>query len=169
MAIEIVRIEWSKLYPFDKALNQPEVKEGGIYALYKSASGSKKLHYIGKSKDFTTRFGFHRQNTAHMMSEAERRKCFVSFGLISTFDKSRMSNGITSEQLRDIESFLINELLPVGNDTSTKKGYKGNTIIAISSGKFIKPFKKLLIHNPVLEKLLKNSFKVSKSSNDGYY
>jgi hypothetical protein len=168
MAIEVFQINWSTLYPFDKALNQPEAKDGGgVYAMYKSINGNKKLHYIGKSKDFTTRFGFHRQNTAHILSDAERKKCYVSFGLISSFDKSRMSNNVLPEQLKDIESFLINELMPQGNDSSTKKSYKGDTIIAINSGKFIKPFKKLMIHNPALEKLLRSSFKVAKS-NDSY-
>ena len=155
MAIELFRIEWTKLYPFDKALNQPEAKEGGVYALYKSVGGNKKLHYVGKSKDFTTRFGFHRQNTAHILSEAERKKCYVSFGLISSFEKSRMSSDVLPEQLRDTENFLINTLLPAGNDSSTKKGYKGNPIIIINGGKFIQPLKKVMTHNPELLKLIK--------------
>lgn len=164
MSIEIVQINWSKLYPFNKALNQPEAKEFGVYALYKTAGGNKKLFYIGKSKDFITRFSTHRQNIAHMLSEKELNKCYVSFGFISSFDKSRVSSNISPEQLRNVESFLINELLPQGNDSSTKKGYKGMTIIAINGGKFIKPFKKVMIHNSTLEKLLKDSFKTKKTS-----
>jgi hypothetical protein len=155
MAIELFKIEWTKPFPFDKALNQPEAKEGGVYALYKSVGGSKKLHYVGKSKDFATRFGFHRQSTAHMLSEAERKRCYVSFGLISSFEKSRMSSDTLPAQLRDTESFLINKLLPTGNDSSTKKGYKGNPIIIINGGKFVQPFKKIMTHNPELLKLIK--------------
>ena len=163
MAIELFRIEWTKLYPFDKALNQPEAKEGGVYTLYKSVGGNKKLHYVGKSKDFTTRFSSHRQNTAHILSETERKKCYVSFGLISSFEKSRMSSDISPEQLRDTETFLINALLPTGNDSSTKKGYKGNPIIIINGGKYTRPFKKVMTHNPELLKLLKSNLKTSSS------
>jgi hypothetical protein len=157
MAIEFFRIEWTKLYPFDKALNQPEAKEGGVYALYKSVGGNKKLHYVGKSKDFTTRFGFHRQSTAHMLSEAERKKCYVSFGLISSFEKSRMTTTILPQQLRDTESFLINNSQPVGNDSSTKKGYKGNPIIIINHGKFTHPFKRIMTDTPELLKLIRSN------------
>ena len=164
MAIELFRIDWTKLYPFDKALNQPEAKEGGVYALYKSVGGNKKLHYVGKSKDFTTRLSSHRQNTAHILSETERKKCYVSFGLISSFEKSRMSSDISPEQLRDTENFLINYLLPPGNDSSTKKGYKGKPIIIVNGGKFIQPLKKVMTHNPELLKLIKANLTTTRTA-----
>lgn len=157
MAIELLQIEWTRLYPFDKALNQPEAKEGGVYALYKSVGGNRRLHYVGKCKDFSARVGSHRQSTAHILSETERKRCYVSFGLISSFEKSRMSSDILPEQLRNTESFLINELRPVGNDPSTKKGYKGKPIIIINKGKFTRPFKRVMTHNPELVKLIKDS------------
>src|ERR1035437_8414490 len=169
MAIELFQINWSELYSFDKASNHPEAKESGVYALYKSIGGNKKLHYIGKSNDFMKRFGVHRQNTAHMYSETDLKSCYVTFGIMSSFDKSKMSYEILPEQLKDCESFLINELLPQGNDPSTKKGYKGSTIIIINSGKLVKPLKKVMIHNPMLEKLLKNGFKPNDSEDDDSY
>jgi hypothetical protein len=168
MAIELLRIEWTKSYQFDNALNQPEAKEGGIYALYRSVSGNKKLHYVGKSKDFATRFCSHRQNTAHMLSEADRKRCYVSFGLISSFEKSRMTSDISPEQLRNTENFLINALLPTGNDPSTKKGYKGNCIIIINHGKFIQPFKKVMTNNSELLKFIKTNLTSTKTVYESY-
>jgi hypothetical protein len=37
-----------------------------------------------------SRFGSHKQNSAHLFSEADRKKCFVGFGLISSYEKSRI-------------------------------------------------------------------------------
>ncbi len=76
MAIEILNITWSKLYPFSKALNQPETKEGGVYAMYKLKGSTYTLHYIGKTIDFSKRFSAHKNNASHMMSETELNKCY---------------------------------------------------------------------------------------------
>ncbi len=68
-----------------------------------------------------------------------------------------MSNDITAEQLRDVESFVINTLHPGGNGESTKKGYKGKPIIVINSGKRARSFDKIMSHNSELLKLLKEN------------
>jgi hypothetical protein len=135
MAIEVFQVEWTKLLRFDRALTQSVAQEGGIYAMYVETPRIYQLHYIGKSKDFYKRSGTHRNSASHLMTEAQQKKCFISFGLISCFEKSRMSHDITPEQLRDIESFFINEFKPHGNDQSTKKGYKGHPIIVFNTGK----------------------------------
>jgi hypothetical protein len=169
MAIEVFQITWTKHFPLDKALDQPEAKEGGIYALFKGTASSKRLHLIGKTKEFMGRFSTRKQYAANMMTETERKNCHVCFGLISSFDISRMSNNTDDTQLRYIESFFINKFNPEGNDPSTKKGYKGSPIIIINGGKVTKPFEKVMTHNPDLIKLLKKNLKTSRSSDSSYY
>ncbi len=169
MAIEIFYIDWTKLQTFDKALNQAASQEGGVYAMYRLTGRNYRLQYIGKSKDFSKRFGTHRNSASHMMNDNEMKKCFISFGLVFCFDKSRMSQDISPEQLRDIESFLINIKTPIGNDQGTKKGYKGNPIIALNSGNR-GCFDKAMSNCPDLIKLLKGTFakKVSSSASSGW-
>lgn len=142
MAIELFQIEWTNLYPFETALRQPEAMESGVYALYKSTGKTKKLFYIGKSKEFSSRFSSHKRNSFHMLNETERKRCFVSFGLISCFERSRLSTGATNPQLKNIENFLITKLQPIGCGDSTKKRYTGDySMIIANTGKVTKPFK----------------------------
>jgi len=135
MAVEIFRVEWTKLEGFDRALTQAESQEGGLYAMFRLNRGVNTLYYIGKSIDFYKRFGTHRNSASHLMSDADFQKCFVSFGLITSFEQSQMSHNFTDAQLKDIETFYINYYRPIGNSESTKKGYKGNTIISFNTGK----------------------------------
>jgi hypothetical protein len=157
MPVEIVRIEWTKPQAFDQALTQAESQQGGLYALLKVSRAVTTLSYIGKSIDFHKRFGTHRNSTSHMMSDAELKKCFVTFGIISSFEQSQMSHNITPEQLKDAESFYINHYRPLGNDPSTKKGYKGNTIISFNTGKCFQK-QKIISNSESLIKLLKYYF-----------
>lgn len=157
MAIEVFGVRWTKLQPFDKALNQSASQEGGIYSMFKLTGQRYKLYYIGMSKDFFKRFGTHRSNASHLMAEADIKKHFVSFGLVSCFEQSRMTHDISLSQLRQLESYLINTIGPAGNDDSTKKGYKGSPIIVFNEADTVlrSLFKKEMSNCPELIKLLK--------------
>jgi hypothetical protein len=91
---------------------------------------------------------------SHLISDTELKKYFVTFGIISSFEQSRLSRDITTEQLKDAESFYINFYRPVGNSDSTKKGYRGNTIIAFNTGKCFQKHK-VISNSENLIKLLK--------------
>ncbi len=116
-----------------------------------------RIQYVGKSKDFFKRSGTHRNAASHMMTDAQLKKCFIAFGLVSCFEKSRMSHDITADQLLALETFLINDAKPIGNDEATKKGYKGNPIIVFNTGNrgF---FQKVMSNCPDLVKFMKASF-----------
>jgi len=154
MAIEIFVVDWTIPKPFKDALTQSASHESGVYAMYKVTGRNAILHYIGKSKDFYKRFGTHRNAASHLMNDAEMDKCLVSFGLVSCFEKSRMSQDITPEQLHDLESFLINSKKPTGNDDSTKKGYKGCATIVFNDGNR-GGFPEIMTNNQDVIKLLK--------------
>jgi hypothetical protein len=89
-----------------------------------------------------------------MMDDTERKRCFISFGLVSCFDKSRMIHDITPEHLHYLESFLINTKKPFGNDPSTKKGYKGDATIVFNGGNN-GSFGKIMTNNEVIINFLK--------------
>jgi len=155
--IDLFQVTWTKPTPLTTALTQAESQESGIYAMLKKVGENFNLFYIGKSADFYKRSGTHRNNISHMMTEAEIKKCYIAFGLITTFEHSQMSHTISPEQLKDIESFYINYYRPVGNSDSTKKGYKGNTIISFNSGKCFQKHK-IISNSENLVKLLKYYF-----------
>jgi hypothetical protein len=155
MAIECFVIKWTRLFPFNKALTQPEAKEGGVYALYKAKASNKKLHYVGKTKDFETRFSSHKQSATHLLTGNELKRCYVAFGIISSFETNRLTGDITPEQLRIVENFFIVILRPEGNSESTKKRYTGNYPIFITNiGIVTKPFTKFMSQNSALLKFL---------------
>ncbi len=155
MAIELFQIEWTKPYLFGEALHAPEASESGVYALFRSHGESKKLHYVGKTADFRTRFGTHKRAAARMLTDAELKKCSVCFGLVWSFEKTRLSRDVTPEQLGRVERFLINRLQPTGCGTNTKLGYASEyPMIVVNAGKVIKPFEKIMSHNPDILKLL---------------
>ena len=68
-----------------------------------------------------------------------------------------LSQSALSQQLKDIESYYINHNRPLGNDPSTKKGYKGNTIISFNTGKCFQK-QKIVSNSENLVKLLKLYF-----------
>lgn len=155
--IELFQVEWTKIQTFNQALNQAVTQESGIYAMYKQTGRKTNLHYIGKSKDFGKRSSTRRNTMNQMMTETEAKKTYIGFGLITCFEKSRMSHDITPEQLKEIESFFINYFRPNGNDAITKKGYKGHTIVVVNTGKcFTKS--KYISNSPDLIKLLQTTF-----------
>jgi len=156
MAIELFRVDWTKPETFEKALTQAESQEGGLYALVKKVGENFNLFYIGKSIDFQKRFGTHRNSASHFMPDAEFKKYYVTFGIISSFEQSRLSHDITPEQLKNAESFYINFYRPIGNSDSTKKGYKGNTIISFNTGKCFQKHK-VISNSENLIKFLKYS------------
>ena len=163
MAIEVFEIKWTKRFPVTKALQQPEAVERGIYAYYIGD----KLHLFGKTKeDFRQRFSTRNQYAKNYMDETQIKKGYACFGLISVFAKSRMGNGCTPKQLKDIESYFINRFDTKGNDESTRKGYKGDSIIVINSGIIPKEFDKVMSPYPELLKVLKRNIKFKTSDSD---
>jgi hypothetical protein len=152
MAIECFEIKWTKLFPLSEIANQPEIKQGGVYARIIITGGTKKLHYIGKSTDFRQRTRYHRQATSHLGFDL--KKHYISLGIVSVFDGIIMSPKCTSNQLNDVESYLRNTARPKGNDPSTLKGYNGSPIIIVNTGTIPKPLKKFMSHSPILLKVL---------------
>jgi hypothetical protein len=157
MAIEIFHIEWTKVLPIEKALSQSSSKEGGVYIMFRGIGSLYKPQYIGMSKEFIKRCSTHRNDITKITGN-DTNKFFISFGLVSCFDNCRMSQDVTPQQLRDIESFFINEIKPAGNDSSTKKSYKGKPLIIFnhSDARLRKLFKKQMTNTPDLIKLLKS-------------
>jgi hypothetical protein len=135
MAIEVFQVEWTKLLLFDQARMQSSAQEGGIYIEARETSRGKELYYIGKAKEFYGRSRTHQNYASHELNKTEQKKRFITFGLITSFEKSRLSHEITPEQLKEIESFFINYYRPAGNNAITKKGYKGHPIIVFNTGK----------------------------------
>ena len=153
MAIECFKIAWTKSSPFDKALLKPEAKRGGVYALFKGET--KKPLYIGKANRFDKRLSTHKQTIFRMMSEAERRKCRISFGIVSSFDISHMTDAITDAQLGGIENFLIMKVQPSGNGDSTKKRYTGKLpIIIANTGSVFRGLNRFMSQNKELLQVL---------------
>ena len=134
MAIECYKVEWTKPYPFKEAVNRPEARQVGIYAIYKTASSKQKPLYIGKSQDLGRRLGEHQQGFSHIGGK-NTKKLSYSFGTIYSLSGSITTADISPQQLRDVESFFINELQPLGNGAATKKRYKGASLIVINIGK----------------------------------
>ena len=153
MAIECFKIEWTKPSPFDKALLKPEAKRGGVYALFKGET--KKPYYIGKANRFDKRLSTHKQTIFRMMSEAERRKCRISFGIVSSFETSHMTDVIPAVQLGPIENFLIMRVQPIGNGDSTKKRYTGRLpMIIANTGSVFRGLNKFMSQNNELLQVL---------------
>jgi len=170
MAIECFEIKWTKTYPFDKALLQPEAKRGGVYALFKGEV--KKPHYIGKATRFDNRLSKHKRSIFRMMNEAERKKCYISFGIVSSFEISHMTDVVTDTQLSSIENFLIMRLQPIGNGDSTKKRYTGKLpMIIANTGNVFNGLNKFMSQNNELLQVLGKTTKsksTSSSNRDDY-
>jgi hypothetical protein len=165
MPIECFKIEWTKSLPFNKALLQPEAKRRGVYALFKG--NIKKPYYIGKARTFDNRLSIHKQSIFRMMSEAERKKCYISFGIVSSFKISHMTDAITDAELRSVESFLITRIQPIGNGDSTKKRYTGKLpMIIANTGSMFKGLQKFMSQNNDLLKVLG---KATKRKSASYY
>lgn len=152
MAIECFKIEWTKPFPFDKALLQPQAKRKGVYGLFKGKA--QKLYYIGKSGTFGNRLSFHRQSIFRMMSEPERKRCYISFGVISSFEISHMTDVVTDTQIRSIENFLITTLQPIGNGRNTKRDTGKLPMIIANTGTLFKGLQKFMSQNNELLQVL---------------
>lgn len=169
MPIECYKIDWSKPFSFTEAVNQPEARQLGIYAIYKTVSAKKILCYIGKSQEIGRILSEHKQGISHMFSEKDIKKHCVCFGTIYWLRGSISTVDISPQQLREVESFFINELRPDGNGESTKKRYIGESVIIINTGKLIS-LDKVMAHNKELLKLLKDNLvtKKPKSSSSSF-
>jgi len=167
MAIECFKIEWTKAFPLDKVLLQPEAKRGGIYFLFKG--GIRKPYYVGKATRFDSRLSTHKQSFFRMMSETERKKCSVRLGFISSFEKSHMSDTITPTQLSSIENFFITKLQPTGNGESTKQRDTGKyPLIAINTGSLPYGLDKFMSQSTELLKALGKTTAKKKSFSESW-
>jgi len=106
--MECFKIEWKGLYSFAEVQNQSEAKEAGIYAIYRKGSKDKNPAYVGKSQEPGKRVSQHNQGWSRILPEKELEKHSVCLGTIYSLEGSRVS----SQQLHDIESFLINSVKP---------------------------------------------------------
>ena len=163
MAIECFKIEWTKTYPFDKALLQPEAKRGGAYALFKGET--KKPYYIGKATRFDKRLSTHKRAIFRIMNKDERKKCRISFGIVSSFEISHMTDVITDAQLRSVENFLIMRIQPIGNGDSTKRRYTGKIpMIIANTGNVFTGLQKFMSQNKELLQVLGKTTKSKSTS-----
>jgi hypothetical protein len=154
MAIECFEIKWTGPFTLESIQNKSEARAKGIYAIYKG----REIYYIGKSINFGTRLKTHMRNWTHI-GKAQVKSLRVRVGIIVRYKGTHPSQDITSDQLSNIESFLINEEKPKGNPDSDKKGYKGRiSPIIINTGN-MGSFEKTYFHNQSLEKLLRASLK----------
>jgi len=168
VAVECFKIEWTRLFPFDKALLQPEAKRGGVYSLFKGEN--QKPHYIGKANRFDKRLTTHKRAIFRMMSETERKKCRISFGIVSSFEMSRMSDAVTDAQLRSIENFPITRIQPIGNGDSTKKRDTGKfPMIIANTGTLFKGLKRLMSQSDELLRVLGKDTKKKSVSSLAWY
>jgi hypothetical protein len=171
--VDIFHIDWKGTYPLDNAVSQPEAREAGVYAIYQSESKeieygwssktkkTRKLRYIGKSKEIARRVHEHKQGFAHIGNEEQLKKCSVCFGIIHWYKSSHSVSIISPRQLRDIENFLIISLKPQGNSEITKQRYKGIDIMIINTGK-TGSFNKVMCSNPELVTFLKSNLASTK-------
>lgn len=151
-------IDWKGHYSFTDVQNQPESREIGIYGVYKR---NKVLWYIGKSEELGKRLAKHIEEWSHILSKAEIKALTVCVGTIFSYEGSRPNLDIKAKQLNDIESYFINIYKPKGNAETTKKGYKGEPLFIVNTGK-INKFDRILCYNVDFIKLIKSCYQVNK-------
>lgn len=152
--MECFNIEWKGYFPFKDAFSKLEAREIGVYAVYRVEWGDKQLLYVGKagiSQTIADRLMQHRQGTKRFMSNQEEDKLSVCFGIIRTFEGSN----IVSQQLNDVESFLIYYGKPQTNARG-KERYKGKPLIIVNTGERGSFDKVISTHTTAIELLKKN-------------
>ena len=160
--MECFHIVWQGLFSFEEARNDPAARENGVYVAYECTGRTiKRMCYIGKSQELGPRLGTHRLGLARFLREKDMRKYRFSLATILSLERSVASHDITPKQLSDIESFLRNHYRPSGNDESTKKGYKGEPLLLINTGKLGK-IDKLIAYNTDLLPLIKKNLGTTK-------
>jgi hypothetical protein len=149
--MQCFKIDWKGFYPLDTVCSELEARKSGVYAIYQISWGDiEYCQYIGKAQVFSERLQRHIRDYVHLGQG--NPNYHVCLGIIHPFE----STHITPQQLRDIESYLINIVKPKGNSPATKKGYKGKPILIINTGK-TGSLSKVLCSQPDLLKLLKES------------
>jgi hypothetical protein len=161
--MECFEIKWTGPFHVEEVLNQPEARRKGVYYFYKKVSSINKPQYIGKAQNFGERINTHNQGLSRFEDDKDKKKIFVHIGTIFSFEKDLPDNDITPEQLKVVESFLINSLQPQGNGEATKKGFKHTPVIIANTGK-LPPNKagtakidKVMSHSPQFLTLLKSN------------
>jgi len=162
MAIDCYKIEWTKPYSFKEAVNRPEARHLGIYAIIETVKTKKIISYIVKSQELGRRIGEHQQGFSHSGNKNNQKQLY-SLGTIYSLSDNVTTAVITPAQLHDVESFFIIKLKPIGNGDSTKKLYKGTSLIVINTGKFV-CLEKIMAHNEDLLKLIKSNLTTKKTT-----
>lgn len=143
----------------DKAINQPEARKAGVYAIIMSDEwGNRELFYIGQAKELGQRITQHYQELSHALTQTQLANRSIYMGVIYSLDN--VTNDI-KPSLNDIESLFISRFQPQGNKTA-KQRYSGKSIIIINTGK-LPPYKdatfpKIMSHDAELLKQLKKAF-----------
>jgi len=158
--MDCFKIDWSGFYSLNEAKNRPEANNLGLYAVYKPKSNRKFLWYIGKAKEIGARLNKHRQEWQQVLTPREMDRLQITIGVISPLEGS----SISPKQLNDIESLFRHEYNPERNDKSTMKGYRGSSVLIVSTGKTVQ-FDKLTVHNKPLLTLIKDNLPKRRSTN----
>ena len=162
--MDCFRIDWTGYYSLNDAIGRQEAKKLGVYAVYKPTTKKKSLWYFGKATNIGKRLDDHRKEWQQILSPTQMSKLQVAIGVIKLLEGEKVSQ----PQLKDTESLFINEYNPERNDPSTKKGYKGKSILIINTGK-IGLFSKITIHDKSLLKQIKdNLITKRKTANDSW-
>lgn len=153
--MDCFKVDWGDFYLLETA-HEHAPPSIGIYAMFETRGKTHiidRLLYMGKAKNIRERIRKHKHEWTHTQSnEVKNARCFC-FGEI----KPLIGRLVSPNQLGDIESILINNLKPEGNDAQTKKGYVGKPILVISSGKH-DSLRRVVCHDNKLLALLAESF-----------
>jgi len=161
--MDCFKIDWSGFYPLNEAKSRPEARNLGLYAVYKPEANRKILWYVGKATEIGTRLNKHRQEWQQALTPKELDRLLVAIGVLSYLEGSHIS----PKQLNDIESLFRHEYNPKRNDKSTMKGYQGDSILVVSTGK-IGQFDKLTVHDKPLLKLIRDNLPARRRPSNPY-
>jgi predicted GIY-YIG superfamily endonuclease len=150
--MDCFKIDWTGYYSLNEAINRHEAKKMGVYAVYKPTTKKKSLWYFGKATNIGKRLDDHRKEWQQALSPVQMSKLQVAIGVVKSLEREKTSQ----PQLGYIESLFINEYKPERNDLSTKKGYKGKSVLIISAGK-TGLFSKITTHDKNLLKQIKDN------------
>jgi len=155
VAVQIYEIRWDGFFTLDEAIRHRIARGNGIYICWEG----RRAKYIGKSKELSKRLGTHKGELNRYV-KAETEKANHTLGEILNYSGDRVTADITSPQLGNIETFLINK---VPNGNPRKNPYKGrDSIIIVNTGKTVS-LDNIISHNPATLDLLSKGIKSKKT------
>jgi len=161
--MDCFKINWTGYYSLNEAKSCREAKKLGVYAVYRPIGGKKVLWYFGKATEIGARLDDHRKEWQQVLSQNQIGKLQVAIGVIEFLE----GNQVSQKQLGHIESLYLNEYRPKRNNESTMKGYKGDSILIINTGK-TGQFPKITVHDKPLLKLIRDNLAPRRSSSQLY-